>query len=203
MRGANALLPDDIAVLWASEVEETFHARFCAIERRYLYCLLNHPVRPGVYQRKMGWYHKPLDLGKMKQAGNMLLGEHDFSAFRTAECQALNPVKNLTMLEIMQYGHLFLFEFRANGFLHHMVRNIVGSLVYIGHGRYPPAWIQMLLQSRNRTLAAPTFSPHGLYLAGIAYDAKWNLPVFNQSFPATMMLSAGRAGITEGIEFGK
>ncbi len=198
VRGTNALLSDDIAVLWASKVDEEFHARFCAIERRYLYCLLNHPVRPGIYQRKVGWFHKPLDLEKMQQAAGMLLGEHDFSAFRTAECQARNPVRNLTMLKIAQHDHLFIFEFRANGFLHHMVRNIVGSLVYIGQGRHSPAWIEMLLQSHDRTLAAPTFSPHGLYLAGITYDAKWNLPAFNPSPFATIMQGANRSGI--GIE---
>lgn len=194
VRGTNALLPDDIAVLWASEVGKEFHARYCALERRYLYCLLNHPVRPAVHQRKVGWFHKPLDLEKMQEAASMLVGEHDFSAFRTAECQARNPVRNLTMLEIAQYGHLFIFEFRANGFLHHMVRNIVGSLVYIGQGKCSTKWMQMLLQSRDRKLAAPTFSPQGLYLAGITYDAKWSLPVFNQSPPAMIMLSANRPG---------
>ncbi|WP_074904713.1 tRNA pseudouridine(38-40) synthase TruA [Nitrosomonas communis] len=193
VRGVNALLPDDIAVLWAAEVDETFHARYCAIERRYLYYLLNHPIRPGVSQRKVGWFHKPLELEKMQQAAAMLLGEHDFSAFRTAECQAKDPVRNLTMLEITQNDHFFIFEFRANGFLHHMVRNIVSSLVYIGHGKYPPGWMQLLLQNRDRTLAAPTFSPYGLYLAGISYDAKWNLPPFNQSPLATIMLNANRS----------
>jgi tRNA pseudouridine38-40 synthase len=129
----------------------------------------------------------------MQQAAAILLGEHDFSAFRTAECQAKDPVRNLTMLEITQNDHFFIFEFRANGFLHHMVRNIVGSLIYIGHGRYPPGWMQLLLQNRDRTLAAPTFSPYGLYLAGISYDARWNLPSFNQSPLATMMLNANRS----------
>lgn len=194
VRGANALLPDDIAVLWASEIDEAFHARFCAIERRYLYYLLNHPVRPGIHQGKVGWFYRPLSLEKMQQAAGMLLGEHDFSAFRAAECQARNPVRNITMLEVTQYGQLFLFEFRANSFLHHMVRNIVGSLVYIGQGKYPPGWMRMLLQSRDRTLAAPTFSPYGLYLAGITYEAKWNLPAFNQFFPAAMILGVNRPG---------
>lgn len=192
VRGANALLPDDIAVLWASEVGKEFHARYCAIERRYLYCLLNHPVRTGIDQRKVGWFYKPLDLEKMQQAAAMLVGEHDFSAFRTAECQARNPVRKLTMLEITRQDSLFIFEFRANGFLHHMVRNMVGSLVYIGQSRYPPGWMQRLLQSRDRALAAPTFSSHGLYLAGITYDAKWDLPTFNRSPLATFTLSRSR-----------
>lgn len=194
VRGVNALLPDDIAILWASEVNEEFHARFCAIERRYLYVLLSHPVRPGIYQRKVGWFHKPLELEKMQQAAGLLMGKHDFSAFRTAECQAKNPIRNLTRLTVAQHGDLFIFEFRANGFLHHMVRNIVGSLIYIGQGKYPPIWAQILLQSRDRTLAAPTFSPYGLYLAGITYDEKWNLPTFSL-FPFTvMMLGANRLG---------
>lgn len=201
VRGVNALLPDDIAVLWASEISEDFHARYCALERRYLYCLLNHPVRPGVYQRKVGWFHKPVELEKMQQAADMLMGEHDFSAFRTAECQAKNPVRNLTMLEIAQHGDLFIFEFRANGFLHHMVRNIVGSLIYIGQGKYPPIWAQRLLQSRDRTLAAPTFSPYGLYLAGIMYDDKWNLPTFNLFPFSALMLGANR--LDKGMENGR
>lgn len=176
VRGVNAFLPEDIAVLWASEVDETFHARYCAIERRYLYCLLNHPVRPGLCQGRVGWFHGPLDLEKMQRAADMLLGEHDFSAFRTAECQAKNPVRTMTMVDVRQQGHFVLFEFRANGFLHHMVRNIVGSLIYIGQEKYSPEWMRELMRNRDRTQAAPTFSPHGLYLAGVTYDEKWKLP---------------------------
>jgi tRNA pseudouridine38-40 synthase len=176
VRGANAWLPGDISVLWASQVSSDFHARFSAIERTYLYRLLNRPARPGACQGKVGWIHDRLDLEKMRAAARMLMGAHDFSAFRSSECQAKSPVRQLTKLEINCQGHFFLFEFRANAFLHHMVRNILGSLIYVGKGKYPPEWVQMLLEQRDRKFAAPTFSPDGLYLAGVRYDSKWNFP---------------------------
>lgn len=176
VRGANALLPDGIAILWASQVPHEFHARYCAVERCYLYILLNHPVRPGLGSGNIGWFHEPLDLESMRSAAQMLVGAHDFSAFRAAECQALSPVRNLTKLDIQRHGDIIVYEIRANAFLHHMVRNIVGCLVYVGKGKHSPEWIKVLLGARNRTAAAPTFPAAGLYLAGIRYDAKWNLP---------------------------
>lgn len=178
VRGVNALLPDSIAVLWASEVPDDFHARYSASERCYLYLLSNHPVRSGLHHGKVGWFHQTLDLEQMRIAAQMLLGEHDFSAFRAAECQAKSPVRNLTKLEITRQGDIIVIELRANAFLHHMVRNIVGCLVYVGKGKYQPEWMRMLLEGRDRAHAAPTFSAAGLYLAGIAYDPKWSLPGF-------------------------
>jgi tRNA pseudouridine38-40 synthase len=178
IRGVNAFLPDSIAVLWASQVPLDFHARYCAMERCYLYLLLTHPVRPALNQGKVGWFHRSLDLESMRSAARFLLGEHDFSAFRAAECQARSPVRSLTRLEITQQGDIVVFELRANAFLQHMVRNITGSLVYVGKGRYPPAWMAEVLAGRKRENAAPTFSPAGLYLAGIGYDAKWRIPKF-------------------------
>ena len=176
VRGANALLPDSVAVLWAQPVSEDFHARFSAVSRRYQYLLLNHPVRPALLAGRVGWFHAPLDVEAMRLAAGCLLGEHDFSAFRAAECQAKSPVKQMQRIEIVRRGDFIQFEFTAGAFLHHMVRNLVGSLVYVGKGRHDPAWIGELLASRDRTRAAPTFSPDGLYLAGIGYDAKWKLP---------------------------
>ena len=114
----------------------------------------------------------------MQIAAKMLLGEHDFSAFRAAECQAKSPVRNLTKLEITRQGDIIAFELRANAFLHHMVRNIVGCMIYVGKGKHPPEWIEILLKGRKRSDAAPTFPAAGLYLAGVAYDAKWKLPGF-------------------------
>lgn len=178
VRGVNALLPDSIAVLWASQTPDNFHARYCATERCYVYLLLTHPVRPGLHQGKMGWFHQALDLQPMLAAARMLLGKHDFSAFRAAECQAKSPVRNLTKLEITQLGDVIAFELRANAFLHHMVRNIVGCLIYVGKHKYSPEWIDSLLKSGKRSDAAPTFSAAGLYLAGVCYDAKWKLPPF-------------------------
>lgn len=179
VRGTNALLPDSIAVSWASQMPDEFHARYCAIERCYHYRLLNHPVRPGLDHGKVGWFHQALDLERMRAAGRMLVGTHDFSAFRAAECQASSPVRHLTKLEVRQRGDIIIFEVRANAFLYHMVRNIVGCLVYVGKGKHPPEWMEGLLKSRQRSNAAPTFSPAGLYLTGVVYDAGWNLPAFS------------------------
>jgi tRNA pseudouridine38-40 synthase len=176
VRGVNALLPRSIAVLWAKEVEEHFHARFSAQARSYQYVLVNRPTRLGLEQGKAGWFHAPLNVAAMRQGAAFLLGEHDFSAFRAAECQAKSPVKTLTQLEIHQQGNTLVFNLSANAFLHHMVRNIVGCLVYIGKARYPADWVQSVLLAKQRHLAAPTFSPDGLYLRHVQYDASWSLP---------------------------
>jgi len=176
VRGVNALLPHSIAILWAHIVPEEFHARFSAHARSYRYELINRPVRSAVHHGKVGWFHAQLDVAAMQEAAVFLLGEHDFTSFRAAECQAKTPVKNLAQLDIHQQGDLIVFNLSAQAFLHHMVRNIVGCLVYVGKGKYPPEWIQQLLEGRERRLAAPTFAPDGLYLRHITYDAKWGLP---------------------------
>jgi len=176
VRGVNALLPKSIAVLWAHPVPEEFHARFSAQARSYRYLLINRPVRSAVQYGKVGWFHAPLDVEQMREAAQYLLGEHDFSAFRAAECQAKSPFKNLTQLDITRQGDMIIFDLTAGAFLHHMVRNIVGCLVYVGKRKYPPQWMQQVLQGRERGLAAPTFAPDGLYLRRITYDAKWGLP---------------------------
>ncbi|MEO8004332.1 MAG: tRNA pseudouridine(38-40) synthase TruA [Betaproteobacteria bacterium] len=176
VRGANALLPPSVAVLWSRMHDEEFHARFSASGRRYVYWLLSRAQRPGLLSNRAGWTHLPLDEAAMREAAGGLLGEHDFSAFRAAACQAKTPVKTLREVSVTRRGDIIRFEFAANAFLQHMVRNIVGSLVYVGSGRQPAAWIRELLESRDRTRAAPTFSPAGLYLAGVEYDASWALP---------------------------
>lgn len=180
VRGVNAHLPKDIAVIWASEVSLDFHARYSATERRYLYFLLCHPVRPGLYHQRVGWFYQPLALKQMQAAAKILLGQHDFSAFRAAQCQANSPIRTLNKLEISCQGNVFIFELCADAFLHHMVRNIIGCLVYVGKGKYSPDWMKTLLENRDRAKAAPTFSAAGLYLAGVSYDPKWNLPDFRQ-----------------------
>lgn len=187
VRGVNALLPSSMAVLWVSELSDSFHARYSAKERCYLYLLLNHPVRAALYHGKVGWFHLPLNIEQMREATKFLLGEHDFSAFRASECQAKSPVRNVTKLEIIRQGDIIIFEIRANGFLQHMVRNIIGSLVYVGKGKYPPQWIGELLKGCDRVYAAPTFSAAGLYLGGIYYDPKWRLPGFIEP-PLTAVL---------------
>lgn len=176
VRGVNALVSPSLSVLWAGEVCRDFHARYSANGRTYVYRLLNRPVRPAVLQGKIGWVHDPLDLDLMRAASRWLVGEHDFSAFRSAECQAKSAVRQLYKLEITRQGSLLIFELYANAFLQHMVRNIVGSLVYVGKGRYPVEWMRMVLDKRDRALAAPTFSPDGLYLVGVHYPDMWRLP---------------------------
>jgi tRNA pseudouridine38-40 synthase len=176
VRGVNAFLPDAIAVRWAQPVDGEFHARFSALSRTYRYRLLNRAVRPALEARAVGWDYAPLDVAAMRAAAAALVGEHDFSAFRAAECQARTPVRTVHSLSIDRSGDEIQFVIRANAFLHHMVRNIVGSLVYVGAGRQPPEWIAQLLAMRDRRKAAPTFAPEGLYLERIEYDARWRLP---------------------------
>jgi len=176
VRGVNAFLPESIAVLWAQPVDVEFHARYSAISRTYRYRLINRRVRPALAARHAGWYHAPLDVDAMRTGARALVGEHDFSAFRAAECQAKTPVRTVHAIAIEQSAERIDFVIRANAFLQHMVRNIVGSLIYVGNGRQPPHWIAELLASRDRTKAAPTFAPEGLYLERIEYDVKWGLP---------------------------
>lgn len=176
VRGVNALLPAAVAVQWAQQVPDDFHARFLAQRRCYRYILFNHPVRPALWAGKVGWFHQPLDVAAMRQAAALLLGEHDFSAFRAAECQAKSPIKQMYEARVEQQGEFIVFHFCANAFLHHMVRNLVGSLVYIGKGSHPPGWMGELLRQRDRSKAAPTFAPDGLYLERVAYPAGIALP---------------------------
>lgn len=176
VRGANALLPGSIAVRWAHPVPDEFHARFSARGRSYRYLLINRATRSAIHAGKVGWFHVPLDLAAMRLAAQHLLGTHDFSAFRASQCQAKSPIKDLRQLDIYRQGDMLIFDVSADAFLHHMVRNIVGCLVYVGKGKYPAEWLAQVLASTNRKLAAPTFAPDGLYLQRIQYDAKWGLP---------------------------
>lgn len=188
VRGVNALLPDSIAVRWAHPVPDEFHARFSAHGRSYRYLLINRAVRPAIHAGKVGWFHAPLDVTAMQIAAQCLLGEHDFSAFRAAQCQAKSPVKHLHQLDIRRQGEMLIFEVSADAFLHHMVRNMVGCLVYVGKGKYPPAWLAEVLAGRERSLAAPTFAPDGLYLRRIKYEAKWGLPQMKHDVVSGEML---------------
>ncbi|BBP03642.1 tRNA pseudouridine synthase A [Sulfuriferula plumbiphila] len=176
VRGVNSFLPDSVAVLWARTVPQDFHARFSALARSYRYVLLNHPVRPALQAGRVGWFHAPLALEPMREAAQLLVGTHDFSAFRAAACQAKSPLRELRCLEVRRHGNRIVFDLSANAFLHHMVRNIVGALVYVGKGQHPPYWVAELLQQRDRKLAAPTFAPDGLYLSAVQYAEEWGLP---------------------------
>jgi tRNA pseudouridine38-40 synthase len=176
VRGVNALLPAPCAVTWSRPVAQDFNARYSAVSRTYRYLLLNHPVRPAAEQARVGWFHLPLDLERMRSAARLLVGEHDFSAFRSSECQARSPVRTLARLDIARSADYLVLDFCGNAFLHHMVRNIVGCLVYVGKGKHPPEWVGEVLAGRDRSRAAPTFEAAGLYLARVEYDARWGLP---------------------------
>lgn len=176
VRGTNAHLPGDIAVQWAQEVPEAFHCRASAISRRYAYIVLQSPVRPSLDAGRVGWVYRTLDATAMQDAAARLIGEHDFTSFRASSCQALSPVKTMMAINIVQRGAYWRFEFEANAFLHHMIRNVMGCLIVIGQQKRPPQWIDDVMAARNRNIAAPTFSPDGLYFVGPRYDAHWGLP---------------------------
>jgi tRNA pseudouridine38-40 synthase len=159
------------------------------VSRTYRYVLYNHAVRPALHYGRVGWFHLPLDPVAMRAAAAHLAGEHDFSAFRSSECQAKSPVRTLRSWAIERRGAQLNFEFTANGFLHHMVRNIIGCLVYVGKGKHPPGWLGEVLASRDRRQAAPTFSPDGLYLAAVEYAPGWKLPAFE---PKLVILEANK-----------
>jgi tRNA pseudouridine38-40 synthase len=190
VRGANSLLPPGIAIQWAAPVADDFHARYSAVSRTYLYVLYNHAVRPALLAGRVGWFHLALDIDRMREGASRLVGEHDFSSFRSAECQAKSPVRVMHDAAVRARGPYVLFGFRANAFLHHMVRNLVGCLVYVGKGKHAPGWMSELIAARDRRLAAPTFAPDGLYLSGVRYEARWNLP----EFPAVMPFGPDFAG---------
>jgi len=181
VRGVNAFLPPSIAVHWAQPVSDEFHARFSARSRTYVYLLWRGRVRPALWAGRAGWCFQPLDLDAMRAAAAALLGEHDFSSFRSSQCQARHPVRTLHRLDIHERGPFVVFTLRANAFLHHMVRNLVGALLYVGQGREPAAWLAQLLQARDRRLAAPTFAPDGLYLSHIEYPDGFGLPLQAQA----------------------
>jgi tRNA pseudouridine38-40 synthase len=180
LRGVNAFLPPDIAVQWVREVPEDFHCRAGAVARRYAYVLLESPVRPSVEAGRVGWTYRPLSEAAMREAASHLIGKHDFSSFRAAQCQAKSPVKTLTTISLSprsgRDSKYWRFEFEADAFLHHMIRNIMGCLVSVGQGKQSPQWMAEVLAARSRNAAAPTFSPSGLYFLGPVYDKRWGLP---------------------------
>jgi tRNA pseudouridine38-40 synthase len=182
VRGVNTFLPPAVSVRWAHPVDDGFHARFSAYGRCYRYLLINRPQRTGVWHGRAGWYHHPLDVATMQQGAAMLIGEHDFTSFRAAACQAKSPQKTMRQASVRRCGEMIVFDFEAGAFLQHMVRNLVGSLVYIGQGKHPPGWMGELLVARERALAAPTFSAAGLYLVGVKYEPHWQLPACDDSF---------------------
>ncbi|NUU01204.1 tRNA pseudouridine synthase A [Herbaspirillum robiniae] len=160
-----------------------FHARFSAVARTYHYVLYNHPVRSPLLAGKAGWTFRPLDADRMHRAAQHLIGEHDFTSFRAVECQAKSPVRKMESITVRRHGDMIVFTLKANAFLHHMVRNIVGSLIVVGNGNQGPEWVAEVLAARDRSRAAPTFMPDGLYLARVDYPDVWALPQENRSWP--------------------
>jgi tRNA pseudouridine38-40 synthase len=176
VRGTNTFLPPDMAVQWAQPVPNAFHARNSARARRYAYVLLESPVRPSVEAGRVGWVFRPLAAEAMQAAAAHLVGEHDFTSFRASSCQSPTPVKTLQPVRITRRGPYWRFDFQANAFLHHMIRNLMGCLVAVGQGLHDPDWMREVLAARSRDAAAPTFSPDGLYFLGPVYEAHWGLP---------------------------
>jgi tRNA pseudouridine38-40 synthase len=176
VRGTNRYLEPDIAVQWCRPVAPDFHARNGALGRRYCYVLLESAVRPALDAGRCGWVFRPLDGPAMREAAAVLVGEHDFSAFRAAQCQAPTPVKTVRRIEITQHGAYWRVDFDASAFLHHMVRNIMGCLVAVGTGTRAPGWMREVLDSRSREAAAPTFAPDGLHFLGPYYDPRHAIP---------------------------
>lgn len=174
--GTTTRLPPSICVLWCVAVGDDFHARFSARARRYRYRILNRPVRPALQRQYLAWERRPLDAAAMHRAAQALVGEHDFSAFRTAHCQAPHARRDLQLISVTRSGEVLEVGIRANAFLHHMVRNIVGSLLPVGRREQPETWIAELLAGRDRALAGPTAPPDGLVFEGPCYPAECRLP---------------------------
>ncbi|HSY27867.1 MAG TPA: tRNA pseudouridine(38-40) synthase TruA [Burkholderiaceae bacterium] len=191
VRGLNTHLPPSIAVRWAGDVSKgidsndgkDFHARFSARSRTYHYLLYNNPVRSPLLVGRAGWVFRALNVEKMQDAARHLRGTHDFSTFRSAQCQAKSPVKIMHEVSIVKRGDLIVFTLRASAFLHHMVRNIVGALIFIGNGSKDTQWMKEILDAGDRDRAAPTFMPDGLYLAKVDYDPAWGLPQQDLALP--------------------
>lgn len=177
--GTNSAIDRRIAVHWAAPVKEEFHARFSAISRSYRYLIHNRRTRPGVHAGLLSWVNHPLDHELMQQAARQLVGTHDFSSFRSADCQAKQPVRTITELQVSRHGDQVRVDITANGFLHNMVRIIVGSLVQVGKGEAPPVWIAELLQAQDRRLAGATLTPGGLYFLQPAYPEEFEIPDFS------------------------
>lgn len=182
VRGSNRFLPADIAVQWCLPVAADFHARNSALGRRYVYLLLESAVRPSLEAGAVGWVFKALDVDAMRAAAAHLIGEHDFTSFRSSACQAATPVKTLRAIAIERRGAYWRFDFDGSAFLHHMVRNIMGCLVAVGQGLQGPDWLAAVLAAKNRDVAAPTFAAQGLYFAGPYYDARHAIPQHTPAF---------------------
>ncbi|AEM48314.1 tRNA pseudouridine synthase A [Acidithiobacillus ferrivorans SS3] len=177
VRGANTCLPKGVALRWAKAVPDHFHARFSAMARRYRYMILNQREKSALWRNHTAWVYRPLDVQAMQVAAQTLLGTHDFSAFRASACQAKSPIRDLCRLQVTRRGDLIAVDAEANGFLHHMVRNLAGVLIAIGKGDRPVGWAAEVLASCDRCQAGVTAPPGGLYFVAPRYPAEFGLPV--------------------------
>ncbi len=195
VRGVNSFLPESIVVNWAQPVPEKFSARYSAYERTYIYALYAGPCRSPMAASRAGYVMLPaecwFDIDGMRQSAECLIGEHDFTSFRSSECQSKTPVKTIYSIEIISDTPWLYFKIKGNAFLHHMVRNLVGSFLQIGAGKQKPEWMSQVLAAKDRSIAAPTFSAAGLYLAKIAYPNEFHIPrpwLHNSWLPSHLML---------------
>ncbi len=180
--GVNSHLPSSIVVRWAKQVDYQFHARFTARARRYRYVIFNHPVRSAILTTRATWHYYSLSIDRMREAGQYLLGEQDFSSFRSSQCNSKSPMRNVTDFTIERHGDFVIFEIEANAFLHHMVRNIAGTLLKIGGGIKPPEWMKDVLAAKSRRAAAETAPPQGLYLMKVTYPSPYIFPIPDKMF---------------------
>lgn len=174
--GTNANLPSSVAVRWARAVDFQFHARFKALSRRYRYVIFNHPIRPAIMSARVTWYYYPLDVERMRIAATYLLGEQNFSSFRSSQCNSKSVMRNVMAFSIERHHDFVIFEIEANAFLHHMVRNIAGTLMKIGAGFKEPEWMLEVMQARSRKAAAETAPADGLYLINVSYPEPYKFP---------------------------
>lgn len=175
IHGANSYLPKDVCIKWGREMPDEFHARYSALSRRYRYIIYNSAIRPALFRGNMTWQYRQLDHRDMHDAGQFLLGEHDFTSFRSVECQSRTPMRNVMNLQVIRKGDLLMIDITANAFLHHMVRNIAGVLIAIGSGKKNSLWVKEVLAARDRRLGAETAPPYGLYLVGVTYPSEYSI----------------------------
>ncbi len=185
--GSNIKLPEDVSMLWAKEVSQEFHARFSAQARTYRYVILNRMSRPAILAKRAAWIHRPLDAALMHEAGRALVGKHDFNSYRTVHCQAKSPVRTLHSLKVERHGDFLIMEVHADGFLHHMVRNIAGVLIAIGSGERPSGWAAEVLEHRDRRLGGMTAAADGLYFFRVDYDPLYEIPANTQDSSLLML----------------
>lgn len=173
--GANSYLPKDVCIKWGREMPDTFHARYSALSRRYRYVIYNASIRPALFRSNVTWQYRQLNHRDMQEASQCLIGEQDFTSFRSVECQSNTPMRNVTHLQVTRNGDLVMIDITANAFLHHMVRNIAGVLIAVGSGKKTVPWVNEVLLAKDRRLGAETAPPYGLYLVSVTYPPEFGV----------------------------